>query len=192
LCYPAATVPGTAVARLNPCRRRYPPMRIAFFDPFSGASGDMILGALIDAGLSANDLRSELGKLNLSNYTLTATPVSQHGIHGTSVVVTADEDGVTRDWATIRDLLQASALAPPVRDRALAIFQRLAEAEAKVHGSTVDDIHFHEVGGVDAIVDIAGASIGLALLGIERVYSDPPRLGHGFVWSQHGLIPVPA
>lgn len=167
-------------------------MRIAFFDPFSGASGDMILGALIDAGLSVNDLRSELGKLNLSNYTLTATPVSQHGIHGTSVTVTANEDGVSRDWATIRDLLQASALAPPVRDRALAIFERLAEAEAKVHGSTVDHIHFHEVGGIDAIVDIAGASIGLALLGIERVYSGPPRLGHGFVWSQHGLIPVPA
>jgi uncharacterized protein (TIGR00299 family) protein len=167
-------------------------MRIAFFDPFSGASGDMILGALIDAGLSVNDLRSELGKLNLANYTLTAAPASQHGIHGTSVTVTAHEDGVSRDWATIRDLLLASALAPPVRDRALAIFQRLAEAEAQVHGSTVDHIHFHEVGGVDAIVDIAGASIGLALLGIERIYSGPPRLGQGFVWSQHGQIPVPA
>jgi uncharacterized protein (DUF111 family) len=152
----------------------------------------MILGALIDAGLSVNDLRSELGKLNLANYTLTAAPASQHGIHGTSVTVTAHEDGVSRDWATIRDLLLVSALAPPVRDRALAIFQRLAEAEARVHGSTVDHIHFHEVGGVDAIVDIAGASIGLALLGIERIYSGPPRLGQGFVWSQHGQIPVPA
>lgn len=167
-------------------------MRIAYFDPFSGASGDMILGALIDAGLDPGALRAELGKLNLAGYSLQVKAVSQHGIHGTGVTVTAPEDGVSRDWATIRDLLLASALAPPVRDRAIAVFQRLAEAEAKVHGSTIDQIHFHEVGGIDAIVDIAGASIGLALLGIERVYCGPPRLGHGFVWSQHGLIPVPA
>ncbi len=167
-------------------------MRIAYFDPFSGASGDMILGALLDAGLSLTALRAELGKLRLANYTLTVTHVNRHGLAGTSVTVTAGEDGVSRDWATIRDLLLASALAEPVRDRAIAIFQRLAEAEAKVHGSTIEHIHFHEVGGVDAIVDIAGASIGLALLGIERVFSGPPRLGHGFVRAQHGLIPVPA
>ena len=167
-------------------------MRIAYFDPFSGASGDMILGALIDAGLDPNALRAELGKIDLASYSLQVMAVSQHGIHGTGVTVTAADDGVSRDWATIRDLLLASALAPPVRDRAIAIFQRLAEAEARVHGSTIDQIHFHEVGGIDAIVDIAGASIGLALLGIERVYCGPPRLGRGFVWSQHGLIPVPA
>jgi uncharacterized protein (TIGR00299 family) protein len=167
-------------------------MRIAFFDPFSGASGDMILGALIDAGLSVNALRGELSKLNLAGYSLTAEPTSQHGIGGTRVTVTAQEDGVSRDWATIRDLLLASALDEPVRDRTIAIFQRLAEAEAKVHGSTIDHIHFHEVGGIDAIVDIAGASIGLALLEVEWVYSGPPRLGSGFAWSQHGLIPVPA
>lgn len=166
-------------------------MRIAFFDPFSGASGDMILGSLIDAGLSVNQLRAELGKLNLAGYSLTVEAVNRHGLQGTRLTVSAQEDGASRDWATIRDLLLASALVAPVRDRAVAIFQRLAEAEAKVHGSTLDHIHFHEVGGIDAIVDIAGASIGLALLGIERVYSGPPRLGSGFVRSQHGLIPVP-
>lgn len=167
-------------------------MRIAYFDPFSGASGDMILGALIDAGLSLTALSTELSKLSLAGYTLTAESVNRHGLAGTKVTVTADDDGVARDWITIRDLLLASALDPPVRDRAIAIFQRLAEAEAKVHGATIEHIHFHEVGGIDAIVDIAGASIGLALLGIERVYSGPPRLGQGFVHSQHGLIPVPA
>ena len=189
---------GSAKLRRVP-RRRGPGhpedeilMRIAYFDPFSGASGDMILGALIDAGLSLTTLRAELGKLPVTNYTITAERVSRHGIGGTRVQVTPIDDGTHRDWTTIRDLLQRSALDAPVRDRALAIFQRLAEAEAKVHDATLDHIHFHEVGGVDAIVDIAGASIGLALLGIEQVFSGPPRLGQGFVWSQHGLIPVPA
>jgi len=167
-------------------------MRIAFFDPFSGASGDMILGALLDAGLPLPALRAELGKLDLAGYDLRVESVERHGLRGTRVVVAVAEDGASRDWAAIRSLLQASALDAPVREAALAVFGRLAEAEARVHGVDVERVHFHEVGGVDAIVDVTGACIGLALLGIERVYSGPPRLGTGFVRSQHGLIPVPA
>jgi len=167
-------------------------MRVAFFDPFSGASGDMILGALLDAGLSLRDLRQELGKIGIGGYTLAVERAGQHGLHGTRAVVTVEEDAPARDWAAIRDLLENSALDGGVRGAALSVFQRLAEAEARVHQQEVKTIHFHEVGGVDAIVDIAGACIGLALLGIERVYCGPPRLGSGFARSQHGIIPVPA
>jgi len=167
-------------------------VRIALFDPFSGASGDMILGALLDAGLSLPTLRTELTKIDISGYELRVERVVQHGITGTRAIVSLTEDGASRDWAAIRDLLSASVLDEPVKGAALAIFQRLAEAEAKVHGAAVEQIHFHEVGGVDAIVDIAGACIGLALLGVDQVYCGPPRLGSGFAMSQHGLIPIPA
>jgi len=167
-------------------------MRVAFFDPFSGASGDMILGALLDAGVPLPALRRELGKVDLAGYELRVERAERHGLSGTRVVVAVVEDGASRDWAAIRALLEASALDEPVRAAALAVFGRLAEAEAKVHGVDVDTVHFHEVGGVDAIVDVVGACVGLALLGVERVFSGPPRLGSGFARSQHGLIPVPA
>jgi uncharacterized protein (TIGR00299 family) protein len=166
--------------------------RIAFFDPFSGASGDMVLGSLIDAGLSPSSLRTDLAKIDLSGYQLRFEPVSQHGITGTRATVEVEDGGAERDWRAIRALLESSALDRPVRAASLAVFERLAEAEAAVHGTSVDEVHFHEVGGVDAIVDIAGACLGLALLGIERVYSGPPRLGSGFARSRHGLIPIPA
>lgn len=167
-------------------------MKIAFFDPFSGASGDMILGALLDAGLSLNALTSELSKLGLEGYSLSAARAGQHGIHGTRFTVTVTDDVHSRDWATIRAIIADSDLAGPVRAAATAVFERLAQAEAKVHASDMDHIHFHEVGGIDAIVDICGACIGLALLGIEEVYSGPPATGSGFAQSMHGTIPVPA
>lgn len=167
-------------------------MKIAFFDPFSGASGDMILGALIDAGLSLNALRSELSKLQLGGYQLRSEAVGQHGMHGTRVVVDVTEDVHSRTWAQIRDLIQASALDGPIKTAAMAIFERLAIAEAKIHAAEPDTVHFHEVGGVDAIVDICGACIGLALLGVEDVFSGPPQVGSGFANSAHGIIPIPA
>jgi uncharacterized protein (TIGR00299 family) protein len=166
-------------------------LRIAYFDPFSGASGDMILGALLDAGLPLADFKHELAKLHLPGYELRAERVGQHGLAGTRAVVEVAGDQPDRDWATIRDLIAGSGLADATSHPALAIFARLAEAEAKAHGTTPDEVHFHEVGGVDAIVDVCGACIGLALLGVERVYSGPPRLGSGFARSRHGLIPIP-
>jgi pyridinium-3,5-bisthiocarboxylic acid mononucleotide nickel chelatase len=167
-------------------------VRIAYFDPFSGASGDMVLGALVDCGLSLDDLRRVLRGVDLSGYDILAERVSQHGIGGTRVSVVVAENQQQRDWALIRDLLESSQLPESVRAGALAVFERLAAAEAHVHGTTVDQVHFHEVGGVDAIVDIVGAAAGLHLLGIERVYAGPPALGRGFATSMHGTIPVPA
>ncbi len=167
-------------------------MRIAYFDPFSGASGDMILGALLDAGLAENALRSDLGKIDLPGYAMTVGRDERKSVTGTRVVVTPAADQPHRFWSDIRTLITDSALDRPVRDAALAIFARLAEAEAGVHGTMPDEVHFHEVGGVDAIVDICGACIGLALLKVEAVFSGPPRLGSGFVRAAHGLLPIPA
>lgn len=167
-------------------------MRIAWFDPFSGASGDMVLGALVDAGLSVDALREVLAGLGLPGWELVVEPAEQHGITGTRVRVLTSYDAPARDWALIRHLLEQASLPEPVRAAALATFGALAEAEARVHGADVERVHFHEVGGVDAIVDIVGAAAGLHLLGIERVFSGPPALGRGFARSQHGTIPVPA
>ncbi|MEA2586513.1 MAG: pyridinium-3,5-bisthiocarboxylic acid mononucleotide nickel chelatase [Thermomicrobiales bacterium] len=166
-------------------------MRIAYFDPYSGASGDMILGALLDAGLTLEDLRRELAKLHLTGFDLRAERAAQHGLAGTRVIVDVAADQPARNWATIRSLISDSSLDDGPKAAAQAVFARLAEAEAKVHGTTPEEVHFHEVGGVDAIVDVCGACIGLDRLGVERVFSAPPRLGSGFARSQHGLIPVP-
>jgi uncharacterized protein (TIGR00299 family) protein len=166
--------------------------RIAYFDPFSGASGNMILGALIDAGLSLSALEAELAKIELGGYALRVERANQHSLAGTFLEVDVTGDQPSRTYSEIQSLVQSSALEESIKSGAIAIFRRLAEAEAKVHGTTADQIHFHEVGAVDAIIDICGACIGIAILGIDQVYSGPPRLGSGFARSEHGLIPVPA
>lgn len=167
-------------------------MKIAYFDPFSGASGDMILGALVDAGLRLTDLTTGLSKLEISGYRVGAERVGQHGIHGTRVTVAVTEDVHSRTWGDIRHLIEGSGLDLDVKSAALKIFERLAIAEAKIHNATPDEVHFHEVGGVDAIVDICGTCVGLALLRIDAVMCGPLQLGHGFAHSAHGTIPVPA
>jgi uncharacterized protein (TIGR00299 family) protein len=167
-------------------------MKIAYFDPFSGASGDMILGALVDAGLPLTTLTTELSKLPIGGYTISAERVGQHGIHGTRVTVDVSDGVHSRTWADIRRIIERSPLEAEIAGAALQIFERLAVAEAKIHNTSPDDVHFHEVGGVDAIVDICGACIGLSLLGIDDVYAGPPQVGHGFAKSAHGVIPVPA
>ncbi len=171
-------------------------VKVAYFDCFSGISGDMTLGALVDAGLPLGALAAGLrdGLPALDGYRLEAERVNQHGITGTRVAVALDPDREQpqRDWREIRALLTASALPAPARERALRVFEALARAEAHVHDTSVDDVHFHEVGAVDSIVDIAGAALGLHLLGIERVYCSPLSDGRGFTNSQHGTIPIPA
>lgn len=169
-------------------------MRVAYFDPFSGASGDMILGALIDAGVSVDALRAALAGLDLRGYHLQAERIERQGITGTEVKVALDPAvrHASRNWRDIRALIERSELAEPVRRRAIAVFAALAGAEARVHGSSPDEVHFHEVGAVDSIVDIVSASAGLELLGVDAVYSGPLSLGHGFVETQHGTLPVPA
>jgi uncharacterized protein (TIGR00299 family) protein len=168
-------------------------MRVAWFDPFSGASGDMVLGTLIDAGLPIEQLRTELAKIDLDGYRISAERTTDRVIAGTRCrVELTGADAGHRHWSDIRALIEDSRLDAAVRASALAIFRSLAEAEAEIHGEPVDHVHFHEVGGVDAIVDICGACIGLDLLGIEAVFSGPPRVGHGMVQTQHGLLPIPA
>lgn len=168
-------------------------VKVAYFDPFSGASGDMTLGALVDAGVPIQRLSTELGKLSIGGYRIYAEKTGQHGIHGTRVVVELTrEDEHHRSWSTIRTMIEDATFAPAVKEASLAMFERLARAEAKIHNSTMDDIHFHEVGSVDAIVDICGTAIGLDLLGVEAIYSGPPQVGSGFANSAHGTIPIPA
>jgi uncharacterized protein (TIGR00299 family) protein len=169
---------------------------IAYFDAPSGISGDMTLGALVDAGLPLDFLSSSLQAAlpALSGYHLEAERVSQHGIGGTRVSVVLDPAAPQpqRSWRAIRSMLIESGLPDRAKEQALAIFGALARAEAQIHGTTVEDVHFHEVGAVDSIVDIVGAALGLFFLGIEEVYCSPLSDGRGFTRSQHGIIPIPA
>ena len=166
--------------------------RIAVFDPFSGASGDMILGALVDAGSPLASIQDAVARLVIQGVRITSKPASAGAVRGTRVLVEADGDQPSRDWHTIRLLLEESALAPPIRDTALAVFAVLAAAEAEAHGEPVERVHFHEVGAVDAIVDVVGACAGLDALGVEQIAAHPVAVGSGWVRSDHGLLPVPA
>jgi len=176
--------------------RSQQPMKIAYFDPFSGASGDMILGALVDAGASSRTLRAELRKLGLDGFSISARRVERSGIGAMKVTVkTRPRDGGHghhRHLPDILDIIAAADLPDGDKAKASAVFRRLAEAEARVHGCSIEEIHFHEVGAVDAIVDIVGAAIALRLLGIERVVCGPLRTGTGFVECAHGRLPLPA
>lgn len=168
-------------------------MLTAYFDCFSGISGDMTLAALIACGLDPDDLRRDLDLLHLPGWSLQVSSVERNGIGAVDVTVSQVEDtGHGRHLSDIRDLLDASALPAQVKADALRVFTRLAEAEAHVHNTTVERIHFHEVGALDAIVDIVGACAGLHRLGVERVYCSPLPMGRGFVHCAHGVIPLPA
>jgi len=169
-------------------------MRIAYFDCFSGVSGDMTLGALLHAGVDESEWRTELAKLNVPGYELTISPVVKEGISGTDVdvVLIEADQGHGRHLADIEEILNRSGLSENIRCRALGAFTRLAHAEAKIHAMTPDTIHFHEVGAVDAIVDIVGACIGLEMLDVEKVYVSPLPLNRGWVECAHGTMPVPA
>ena len=167
-------------------------MRAAYFDCFSGISGDMILASLIDAGLPAEDLRRELARLPLSGWELQTERVSRGGIAASRVEVVADEDQPQRQLKDILEIVSAGGLDEETAGTAGEIFTRLARTEARVHGGDISEVHFHEVGAVDAIVDVVGALTGLKLLGIDAVYASPLRLGSGSVACRHGVLPVPA
>jgi hypothetical protein len=168
-------------------------MTLAYFDCFSGISGDMTLGALVDAGVSIDALRTELARLDLAGYELKAEKVKRGGIAATKVhVVIQEQSRKPRHLADIVKLIEGSSLSLAVRTKSSGIFKRLADAEAKVHATTPDHIHFHEVGAVDAIVDIVGSVIGLELLGITKVLMSGINVGSGTVQTSHGLLPIPA
>ena len=165
---------------------------IAYLDCYSGISGDMTLGALVDAGLAIDELRAAVGHLPIGGYELTAEPVVSKGISGTRVSVTVAEAQPQRHLSDVLDLIERCGLPDSVRATASNVFRRLAEAEAKIHGEPVERVHFHEVGAVDALVDVVGAVWGFDRLGVEHVFVAPLPTGSGKVRSAHGLIPVPA
>jgi len=167
-------------------------MKIAYFDCFSGISGDMILGAWVDGGLSLEDLSSALGELSVSGFKLEQEKTERHRIMGTKVHVVTEHEHAHRHLSDIVAILDESTLSEAAKERSKQIFRRLADAEAKVHGSTPDQVHFHEVGAVDAIVDIVCAVVGAELLGVQEIYASVWRLGTGITKSMHGKIPVPA
>lgn len=167
-------------------------MKVAYFDCFSGISGNMILGALIDAGLAVDQLEAELSRLGLQCYQLVVEPVWRGGLRGTLVDVRTAEERVHRHLGDIEALVAGSNLPAEVKAQSLPVFRRLAEAEAQVHGQPIEEIHFHEVGALDAIVDVVGSVLGLWLLGVDRVFASPVHIGRGTVVCDHGLLPVPA
>ena len=166
-------------------------MKIGYLDCISGVSGDMLLGALIDCGAPVDRLNAELAKLRLG-CGISAAPDKRGAIHGTMVTVSTGCDRSTRNLRDIIDIIAKSELNASVKERGTAIFERLAKAEAKVHRIPIEDVHFHEVGADDAIIDIVGAVIGLEFLGIERLFCSPLPSGGGTAQCTHGTIPVPA
>ncbi len=173
-------------------------MKILYYDCFAGISGDMNLAALVDLGVDSGYLAGELDKLCLKGYELRVSRGERRGIAGTKVdVILAGGNGhhdhhEHRNLDDIELLIKKSTLPDRVKKTGLAIFGKLAEAEAAVHGTDVRSVHFHEVGAVDAIVDIVGAAVCLDALGIDEVISSPVELGGGFVTCAHGILPVPA
>jgi len=167
-------------------------MRIAYLNCFSGISGDMIIGALIDAGLKKERLEKELNKLNLSGYRLEVKKVVKKGISATNVKVKIEEEGIARKLKDIVDIIDKSTLNLRDKKQIKKIFYKIGKAEAQIHQKDIEMVHFHEVGGMDSIIDITSAVVGLRLLGIKEVYASALPLGYGFVKCAHGSIPVPA
>ncbi len=172
-------------------------MKTAYFDCFSGASGDMCLGALVDAGVPIDELEKELRKLPVGGFHLKARKVRRSGISATKVDVMLDagsRDGHerARRWADIRDIIRRSSFSSTTKERAKVIFTALFKAEARVHGEQISKVHLHELGAVDCLVDIFGTLAGLELLDVGKVYASPLNLGGGSVKTAHGILPVPA
>jgi uncharacterized protein (TIGR00299 family) protein len=166
-------------------------LRVAHFDCFSGISGDMTLGALIDAGVSADAVRAAVDSLGLP-VRLEIEKVRKGGFAATLVRVEAEDQEEYRFLPDVEAILNRGRLTDRQRDLAMKIFRRVAEAEATVHGMPLEKVHFHEVGALDSITDIAGAAVGLDLLGVERFTSRPVPTGSGMVKCAHGLMPIPA
>lgn len=172
-------------------------MKTAYFDCFSGISGDMCLGAVMDAGVSHKKLENELKKIPVRGYRLTCAKVKRSHISSTKADVllrsaVSGQQLAGRNWKDIKNIIQRSSLSQDIKQKGLNIFKRLFTAEASVHGEKFDKVHLHELGAVDCVVDIFGTIIGLNMLGVDKVYSSPVNLGSGSVHTEHGILPVPA
>jgi pyridinium-3,5-bisthiocarboxylic acid mononucleotide nickel chelatase len=165
---------------------------LAYFDCFSGISGDMTLGALIDLGVPLDKLQHDLSLLLTEPFTLKVTPVERHGIRALHCDVVAEDKSPSRNYADIQKMIGDSGLPESAKVTALAIFHKIAVAESGIHGREIDAVHFHEVGALDSIVDIVGSVLGLEHLGVTRVMASSLPQGYGFVDCRHGRLPLPA
>ena len=166
-------------------------MTIGWLDLAAGASGDMLLGALVDAGVPLDVPAAAVAALPVETVRLTTEPVTRHGLGATRVHVHAPESTTSRTWADVRALLLDAALPTPVREGVLAVFERLAAAEGRVHRTPPEDVHFHEVGALDALADVVGVVAGFAHLGLTRLAASPVALGSGSARGAHGVVPIP-
>ncbi|MBN2077399.1 MAG: nickel pincer cofactor biosynthesis protein LarC [Spirochaetes bacterium] len=168
-------------------------MKAACFDCFAGVSGDMIVGSLIDAGLDMGDLKKMVGTLPLEGYDISAERVVKSGIAATRFSVTVrDETPPRRGLAYIRKILETSGLPEPVKSNAASIFGEIARVEAAIHGTTIEEVHFHEIGAIDSIIDVTAACAALHLMDIDEVRATRVNVGEGFIENAHGTLPVPA
>jgi uncharacterized protein (TIGR00299 family) protein len=167
-------------------------MNIAYFDCFSGIAGDMILGALIDLGVEIEFLKNELKKINLSGYKINIKKVEKNHISGIDVYIKVEKLQKYRSYSDIKKLIINSSLDNEIKKISIKIFQKLAQAEGKIHSIPMDKVHFHEIGAIDSIIDIVGAIICITKLDLKEIYCSPLPLGKGFVKCTHGLIPIPA
>jgi len=168
-------------------------MKIAIIDCFAGISGDMTLGAMIDAGVPVDYLTTEIQKLGLSGFEINTHKTQRHHITATKVdIVFDDKNQPERKYLSIKKMIQDSGLSENIKKKSLDAFEILGEAESRIHDKTLNEIHFHEVGAVDSIVDLIGSIIGFDYLGIEKVYGMPVPLGTGFTKTEHGTMPVPS
>jgi uncharacterized protein (TIGR00299 family) protein len=172
--------------------------KVAYFDCFSGISGDMCLGSIVDAGVSLSEIDKELKKIAIKGYELVSKKVQRANISATKVdVIIKKTEGrkkkaEAKKWEDIKDLILSSHLSEDIKKKGLYIFKRLFEVEANIHGVSLENAHLHELGGIDCIVDIFGTIIGLDVLGIKKIYVSPINLGSGTVMTSHGTLPVPA
>lgn len=165
----------------------------AYFHCIGGASGDMILGAIVDAGVALDDLERELGRLDVAGFSLSHRTEQRGGLRGTLVSVDLDDQGRGPfRWQDFVDIIERSSLNESVVERGRSVFRRLAGAEAQVHGTSTEEVHLHELGEVDTLVDVVGSVVGLDLLGAEHVYCSAFPTGSGVVKTAHGVMPVPA
>lgn len=167
-------------------------MKIAYFDCFAGAGGDMIVAAMVDAGLDAEFLKGRLATLGIDKLDMKLTKTSRAGLSALTFIPVVAQEHKHRNIKQIIQIIEDSKIDPRAKETAVAIFDKLADAEAAVHGKDRNDVHFHEIGALDSIVDIVAASVGLVGLGIEKVYCSPLSVGGGTIKCGHGIMPVPA
>ncbi len=167
--------------------------RLLYIDAIAGVAGDMLLGALLDAGAPLQDVQAGLDRIGIAGLRIEVAPTTRHGLAAASVRVLApSERQPSRDWGSVRALIDAGRLPPRAHDRAHETFRRLAHAEAAVHRIAPDRVHFHEVGAIDAIADVCGVALALEALGVDRVVCSPLPVGRGLIAAAHGILPLPA